>query len=279
MIDPDAHEAYLRGIYELRKVTPDGLENAIQYFQQALTRDPNNAQAYAGLADAYYNQSTRYKAPLAVMPLARAAAIRAVELDQTSADAHASLGNIKLHFDWDWRGAEQEFRRALELNPSHAWAHAGYAAYFQTLGRGPEATAELWRAQELDPLLPINHGGLAWYLFEQRRYHEAIQAAQRASTGNEATVALSYAELGRSADAIATADNAVESNPILLSQMAAAYAIAGRKDKAQKLLHTVEQQAAQRYVCGVNAGGAYAAIGDKERAFVWLERAYHDRSD
>jgi TolB-like protein/DNA-binding winged helix-turn-helix (wHTH) protein/Flp pilus assembly protein TadD len=281
LIDPDTHEAYLRAIYELRKLTPDSLEIAIQYFQQALARDPNNAQAYAGLADAYYSQSTRYKAPLAVMPLAKAAALRAVQLDPASADAHASLGNIKLHFDWDWPGAEQEFRRALQLNPSHAWAHAGYAAYFQTLGRGQEATRELGRARELDPLLPIHHGGLAWYLFEQRRYHEAIEVAQHSPSGNAATVALSYAELGRTGEAIASADHAVESesDPIALSQMAAAYAISGRKDKAQKLLRTVEQQSAQRYVCGVNAGGAYAAFGDKEHAFIWLERAYHDRSD
>jgi len=281
LIDPDVHESYLRGIYELRKLTPDGLENAIQYFQQALARDPHNAQAYAGLADAYYSQSTRYKAPLAVMPLARAAALRAVELDQSSADAHASLGNIKLHFEWDWRGAEQEFLRALQLNPSHAWAHAGYAGYFQTLGRGEEAIRELRRSQELDPLLPINHGDVAWYLFEQRRYQEAIEAAQRASAEGSSAAALSYAELGRADEAIATADRALrsDSNPITLSQMAAVYALAGKKNKAWKLLQSVEQQAAQRYVCGVNVGGAYAAFGDKERALFWLERAFHDRSD
>jgi tetratricopeptide (TPR) repeat protein len=129
--------------------------------------------------------------------------------------------------------------------------------------------------------LPINHGGVAWYLFEQRRYQEAIEADQRTSTKDSEAAALSYAELGRAADAIAAADHALqsESDPIALSQMAAAYALAGSKDKARKLLHTVEQQANQRYVCGVNAGAAYAVFGDKERAFLWLERAYHDRSD
>jgi len=281
IVNPDAHEAYLRGVYELRKNSAESLENAIQYFQRALARDPDSALAYVGLAQAYYYQSTTYKAPLAVMPQAKAAAARALELDETIADAHASLGKIKLSFDWDWAGAEREFRRALDLNPSLSSAHAGYAEYLQTQGRGDDAIRELRRAQELDPLLPVAHGRLPLYLFELRRYDQAIEAAQRSTQSDQTALPLALAELGRSAEAIDAADQIARStsNPVTMSHVAAAFALAGRKDKAKELLQRIEGQAAQRYICGVNLGGLYAVLGDKERALASLERGYRDRSD
>ncbi len=281
IVNPDAHEAYLRGVSELRKRTAEGLEAAIQYFQQALAREPDNALVYAGLAEAYYQQSTSYKAPLAVMPQAKAAAMQAAGLDDKLADGHAMLGKIKLSFDWDWAGAEREFRRALQLNPSLASAHAGYAEYLEREGRGEEAIRELGRAEQLDPLFPIAHGRIALYLFEQRRYQEAVEAAQTMPQSDNTALALSYAELGQSAEAIEAAERTVAStsNPIALSQAAAALALAGRKDRARELLHSIEGEAAQRYVCGVNLGGVYAVLGDKERALASLERAYRDRSD
>lgn len=281
IVNADGHEAYLRGVYELRKNTADSLENAIQYFQQALAREPDNALAYVRLAEAYYYQSTTYKAPLAVMPQAKAAAARAIELDETVADAHASLGKIKLSFDWDWAGAEREFRRALELNPSLSSAHAGYAEYLQTQGRGDDAIRELRRAQELDPMSPVAHGHLPLYLFELRRYDQAIEAAQRSTQRDESALPLALAELGRSAEAIDAADRIARStsNPVTMSHVAAAFALAGRKDKAKELLQRIEEQSAQRYICGVNLGGLYAVLGDRERALASLERGYRERSD
>jgi TolB-like protein/DNA-binding winged helix-turn-helix (wHTH) protein/Flp pilus assembly protein TadD len=281
IVNADAHEAYLRGVYELRKNTAESLENAIQYFQQALAREPDNAIAYTRLAEAYYYQSTIYKPPLAVMPQAKAAAARAIELDETVADAHASLGKIKLSFDWDWPGAEREFRRALELNPNLSSAHAGYAEYLQTQNRGDDAIRELRRAQELDPLLPVAHGRLPLYLFELRRYDQAIKAAQGSTQTDESALPLALAELGRSAEAIDAADRIARStsNPITMSHVAAAFALAGRKDKAKELLQRIEGQAAQRYICGVNLGGLYAVLGDRERALASLEQGYRDRSD
>ncbi len=186
-VNPEAHEADLRGFYELRKNTPTGpnvagqrenMENAIKYFQQAQALDPNDALAYAGLADAYYDQSTYFRAPLEVMPKAKAAAARAIELDDTLAEAHASLGYVKLTFDWDWPGAEREFRRSLELNPSLPQAHAGYGHYLLALGRTDEAIQELDRVREIDPLFPQSHLGLPWLLFNARRYQAAVEAAQ-----------------------------------------------------------------------------------------------------
>jgi TolB-like protein/DNA-binding winged helix-turn-helix (wHTH) protein/Flp pilus assembly protein TadD len=281
IVNADAHEAYLRGVYELRKNTAESLENAIQYFQQALAREPDNAIAYVRLAEAYYYQSTIYKPPLAVMPQAKAAAARAIELDETVADAHASLGKIKLSFDWDWPGAEREFRRALELNPNLSSAHAGYAEYLQTQNRGDDAIRELRCAQELDPLLPVAHGHLPLYLFELRRYDQAVEAAHRSTQTDEGALPLALAELGRSAEAIDAADRIARStsNPITISEVAAAFALAGRKDKAKELLQQIEGQAAQRYICGMNLGGLYAVLGDRERALASLEQGYRDRSD
>ncbi len=288
-VDPAANEAYLRGLYELHGITAEptatlksqSLEKAIGYFQQTLTRDPNDALAYSGLADAYSSLSTHYRAPLDVMPKAKAAATRAVELDDTLAEAHASLGYVALIFDWDWAHAEREFRRALELSPSSPRAHAGYAEYLLFVGhRTDEGLQELQRAYALDPLLPLSHGDLAWFLFLARRYTESIEAARRVGQDDN-ILALSYAELGQSEQALAAADRALKStqNPVILSQVAAAYALAGRKDKAHAMINGIEGQARQRYVCGFNVACLYSVLGDKEQAFAWLAKAYHDRSD
>ncbi len=278
-VNPEAHEAYLRGLYEIREHTTEGAEKAIEYFRQALAHDPNDALAYAGLAIAYYDQSTFQKAPLDVMPKAKAAAARALELDNTLAEAHASLGYVKLVFDWDWPGAEGEFRRALELNPSLPGAHAGYARYLMTLRRTEECLQELQRAKALDPLFQQSHGGLPMYLLYARRYEEAIEAARKVA--DDAHLALSYAELGRRDEAVAAADRAIESTrqPVALTFVAAAYELAGKKNKARAVLDGVEQQARRRYVCGFSVACVYAVLGDKEQAFAWLEKAYRDRAD
>ena len=288
-VNPEAHEAYLRGQYRLHGMAAEAtdtlksqsIEKAIDYFQQALNRDPNDALAYSGLADAYSDLSTQYRAPLEVMPKAKAAAIRAIELDDTLAEAHVSLGYVALTFDWDWVRAEYEFRRALELNPSLPRAHAGYAEYLLfKLGRADEAIQELQRAYAVDPLLPIAHGDLAWLSFLARRYKESIDTAERFGHDDHIQ-ALSYAELGRRDQALAAADRAVSStrNPVTLSKIAAAYALAGRADKARAMLPGIEGSARERYVCGFNVACVYSVLGDKDEAFAWLAKAYRDRSD
>lgn len=278
-VKPEAHEAYLRGLYELRKQRPESIEQAMKYFQQALALDPDDALAYAGLADAYYDQSTLIRAPLEVMPKAKAAAVRAIELDATLAEAHASLGNVKLNFDWDWLGAERELRRALELNPNLPRAHAAYAHYLLTLRRTDEAIQELHRAETLDPLLPESHINLPFLLFNGRRYDEAIEAGKRAK--DDRVLALSYAELGQPAEAIAAAGRVLKSSqsPVLVAQMASVYAMAGDEDTARTMLTGVEAQARKRYICGFNVACVHATLGDNEQAFAWLEKAYLARSD
>jgi TolB-like protein/methylphosphotriester-DNA--protein-cysteine methyltransferase len=287
-VNPAANEAYLRGYNELRRHQPatlyiageaESIAKAIHYFQQAIAIDPKDALAYAGLADAYYDQSTFLRAPLEVMPKAKAAAVRALELDETLAEAHASLGNVKVTFDWDWSGAEREFRRALELNPNLPQAHAGYARYFLALRRMGEAIQEIDRMQELDPLFPQSHMAMPLLLFQARRYENAVQAAR--ASGDDRALALSLAELGRKEEAAAAADRAVrlEQNPMVLAQVASAYALAGKSPTARAMLTTIEAQARERYICGYNVACIYATLGDKERAFSWLEKGYRARSD
>ncbi len=289
-VNPAAHEAYLRGLYELHgmaaEVSADSrmqsVQKAIGFFQQALAQDPDDALAYAGLADACRDsRSTGIRAPFDVMPKAKAAALKAIGLDDSIAEAHAALGSVEFVFDWDWPRAEREFRRALELNPSLPQAHADYGEYLLFVpGRSDEAIKEFQRAYALDPLLPYAHGNLAWFLFLARRYPESVEAAKRIGNDRE-ILALDYAELGQHDLALAAADAALtsQSNPVILAKIAAAYALAGRKDKANALLGRIEAQAQDRYICGFNVACAYSALGDKEMAFSWLDRGFLSRSD
>lgn len=282
-VDPAAHQAYLRGLYELHGTTPETEDKAISYFQQALSIDPNFAQAYSGLAVAYsHHESAHHDSPLEAMPKAKAAALKAIELDSTLADAHSSLGFLKLVFDWDWPGAERELRKALELNPNSPLAHVQYAEYLLLVPHHvDEGIQEFQRAYALDPLFPSAQGDLVWYLFESRRYAQSIDEAAKALENDSPFLALSYAELGRRDEALAVADRAATSTkiPFVLAQTASAYALAGQTSKAHALLDQVVQQAQQRYICGVNVACVYSALGDKEHAFEWLEKAYLQRSD
>ncbi|MDE3136931.1 MAG: tetratricopeptide repeat protein, partial [Acidobacteriota bacterium] len=256
------------------------IERAIGYFQRAAALDPTDARSYAGLADSYYALSTGDKAPLDVMPKAKAAALKAIALDDTVAEAHASLGQIAFFYDWDAHRAEQEFRKALALNPSLPQAHSGLAEYLLLVGGRPdEAITELKRAYALDPLLPLSHGSLASFLFMARRYPESLAAAQK--VGDDSGMALAYAEMGQRAQAIAAADrfSRATQSPVDLAEAATSYAMAGRKDRARKLLSQVEELASKRYVCGYNVACVYVALGDKSQAIAWLNRAFVSHSD
>src|SRR5262249_18112660 len=202
-VDPAAHQDYLRGLFELHGMTAEpnetlqsqSINKAIGYFQDSLAHDPNNALAYAGLADAYSSLSSQYRAPLEVMPKAKAAAQRAIELDDTLAEAHASLGYVNLTFDWDWARAEQEFRRALELDASSPRAPAGYLQYLLFVGgRSNESRQELQEGSKLDPLLPQAHGEMVWLLFFASRYAESIEVGRKVGHAGD-VLAVCYAEV------------------------------------------------------------------------------------
>jgi tetratricopeptide (TPR) repeat protein len=213
------------------------------------------------------------------MPKAKAAAMRAIELDDSLAEAHASLGYVKLTFDWDWTGAEREFRRALALNPNLASGHAGYAHFLLTLGKSEQAVQEIRQLKNVDPLFPQSHVGLPYTLWNLHQYGEAIDAARK--EGDERVIALSLIELGKRDEAVEAAEKALKlaHNPVVLAQLAYVYARAGMKEKATTLLRGIEAQVKQRYVCGFNVACLYAGLGDTELAYAWLEKAYRDRSD
>jgi serine/threonine-protein kinase len=286
-VHPEAHAEYLLGQHQLRKASREGSEKAIEHFSRAIAQDSGHALAYAGLAEAYDSLSTFYLAPEVALPQAKAAALRAVELDDTLAEAHASLGLVRLVYDWDWAAAEKAFRRALELNPISAKAHLGYGVYLATLGRFDEALQEESRARELDPLGVSARGYslLPWYF--SRRYEAAIQRCQEAlqvepQLGQALSLAaMSYLQLGRRAEALAAAERTLQlkQSPPLLAQAGVVFAEAGKKTEAYRLIDKMIEQSRQRYVCGYNIAGVYVALGEYNRAYQWLEEAFRQRSD
>jgi TolB-like protein/Flp pilus assembly protein TadD len=277
-VDPDGHQAYLRGLSELRTHTVEGNAKALEHFQRAIAIDPNDALAYEGLALAYI--SSPDQAPKAVMPKARVAALKAIELDDSLAEAHASLGLIRLVFDWDWPGAEPELRRALELNPNSPLAHVDYARYLLLVPHRVDQAIQTYRqAYELDPAVPAEHDDLVAFLFFARSYQAAIDEAAKELEDDSPFLALAYAELGRRDEALAVARRAEASAkvPSAVAQTASAYALAGDKHRARLLLGQLVAQA-NHYLCGMNVAAVYSVLGDKGDAIAWLQKGYRDRS-
>ena len=278
-VDPEGHQAYLRGLHELSGHTSEGNAKAIEHFQRAIAIDGNDALAYEGLALAYISSPDR--APKTVMPKARSAALKAIELDDSLAEAHSSLGLIKLVFDWDWPGAEKELRRAVELNPNSPLAHVDYGRYLLLVPqRVNDAIQNYRRAYDLDPAVPAEHDDLVGFLFFARAYQGAIDEAAREFEDNSPFLALAYAKLGRRNEALAVADRAAASArvPSQVAQTASAYALAGDKQRAHELLRKLVAQANQRYLCGMNVAAIYSVLGEKDDAIRWLEKGYRDRS-
>lgn len=278
-VNPESHLAYLRGLYEVRNHTVESNTKAIEHFQRAIGMDPNDALAYEGLALAYI--ASPDQAPKTVMPMARTAALKAIKLDDSLAEAHSSLGLIKLVFDWDWPGAEQELRRALELNPNSPLAHVDYARYLLLVPhRVDEAIQNCRRAYDLDPAVPAEHDDLVGFLFFARAYQAAIDEAKKELEDDSPFLALAYAELGRQQEALTVADRAAASArvPSNMAQAASAFALAGDKQRARVLLAQLIAQAKQHYLCGMNVGAVYSVLGDKDNAMAWLEKGYRDRS-
>ena len=286
-VNSQAHEDYLKGLYYLHRNTEGDLRTAIEYFQRTNEQDPNYARGYAGLAGAYANLSSNYRAPREVMPQAKAAALHALELDQNLAEAHAWLGFVSINFDWDVVTAERELRRAIELNPSYADAHANYAWSLSMAGRHEQAIAEARRAIELDPFARFTYGDLSWILFAARRYDQAVQESQTIVERlpdfgyAHSVLGLSYALTGRSTEAIAEAERAtqIDQSPFLLPYLAQVYALSGNRAKATRVLENLEQLTKKRYVCSYEVATAYVLLKQNEQAFRWLDKAVEDRSD
>jgi TolB-like protein len=286
-VDTQAHQDYLKGLYYLHRNTEKDLRTAIEYFARATGQDPSYAPAYAGLAAAYASLSTNYRAPREVMPQAKAAALKALELDQNLAEAHAWLGFISVNFDWDSVTADRELRRAIELNPSYAEAHAIYAWYLSAKGQLAQAIEEAKRADELDPFARFTYGDLTWTLFMARSYDQAIVSGRAVIERQpdfgygRAVLALSYAQAGRYAEAIEEAERArhLDDSPIMAALLVQVHALSGNRAQAERALENLTALTQKRYVCSYEVAAGYVLLGSNDQAFRWLDKALEDRSD
>jgi len=284
--NPEAYELYLKGRFFWDKRTGADLQTAIQYFNQAIAKDPTYALAYAGLADAYALLTAYGASSIAdSFPQAKAAARKALELDGSLAEAHTSLGQVLLFYDLDFQAAANEFQRAIALNPNYATAHHWYGNGPPTVvGDFDTAIAELKRAQQLDPLSLIINADLGVTFFLARRYDEAITQLRK-TIEMEPHFYYAHWNLGQALElkgqlmeALAEYKKAAELNedPLIVALVARAYAKLGQRDEALKRLEELQQAATRRYVPNYAFALVYAALGDKAKAMDWLEHAYRD---
>jgi serine/threonine protein kinase/TolB-like protein/tetratricopeptide (TPR) repeat protein len=286
--DNEAYQDYLRGRYFWNKRSAEGFRRAVAYFNRAIERDPSYALAYAGLADTYALMSDySIVPPREAMPKARAAALRAIELDEALSEAHTSLAFVRMAFDWKWEEAESDFRRAIELNPNYATAHQWYASYLVQVGRSGEALAEIRRAQELDPLSAIISANAGLYLYYARDYDAAAEQLRKTLEVDEgfgvAHLYLGYAYLqqaGRTGEAVAELQKAAEymgEDPETLSALGHAYAVAGRRADAEAVLSQLRALRERGYVSPYFVAVVYAGLGERDHAFAALEESFRDR--
>lgn len=283
----EAYERYMKGRYYWSRRTAEGLKKAIEYFHQAIEKDPSYALAYAGIADCY-NLLSAYGIlpPKESVPVAKQAAMRALDLDSDVAEGHEALAHVKMLYDWDWVGAEIEFKRAIQLNPNYALAHQRYAIQLATMERMEEAAAEIKRAQEIDPLSLIINTDAALILFLQGSYHEAIDQCYK-TLELDPNFSVAHFQLGLSFEQLGQFDEAIEAfgrgvslsaDRSFLTAPAYTYAISGRREQAQKLLNAVLELSEHRYVSPYRIAIVYAGLNETEEAFKWLMKAYQERS-
>jgi len=283
----EAYDLYLRGQYFWNKRTVEGFQQAIAYFQQAIAKDPSYARAFAGLADSYALLGSYSLAPqLDFMQKARAAALRALELDEKLPEAHTALALIVQNYDWDWQTAEKEYRRAIELNPNYVTAHHWYAEHLTYRGRFDEAFAESERARQLDPLSLIIAADNGAILYYSRQYDRAIEKwnavlAMDPAFSRAHLVRYAYVEKGRIADALAEVESyhPVDDTPWRWSSLAYIYGRSGQRAQALRALRKLEQINRRQPMDSAAILWAHVGIGDKDQAFVWLEKAYREHSN
>jgi adenylate cyclase len=287
----EAYDLYLKGRYFLNRKNEADARRAIDYFEQALAKDPNDAPAYAGLADSY----SSFAFPLGVvtpreaMPKAKEAAQRALAIDNALGEAHTSLAYIAFFYDWDWAAAERGFKRALELNPNNADTHHWYSHFLMGQGRIEESLIQSKRALELSPYDILFNIHLGWHYLNARQYDQALDQIEK-TLEMDKNFAQTYPWLGlileqkgRYAEAIAAFQKAIKLFPggssIAEAELAHTYAVLGNREEAQKIIAELQQLSKSKYVSSFQIAAIYAGLGEKDQAFAWLEKAYEERSD
>ncbi len=284
----EAYQLYLKGRYYWNKRTPDGIQKAIESFQQAIEKDPSYALAYAGLADCYHVPANPLP-PRERMPLAKAAALKALQLDDTLVEAHTTLARVLFVYDWDWPAAEKEFKRAIELNPRYAPAHQWYGGYLSAIGRFREADAEKKRALELEPLSLIVNFEVGLALYSSRNYDQAIDQFQKTLELDanfpppHTFLAAAYEQKGMFEEAITAFQRAMSvtqspAKTLAMAGLGHVYAVSGRKTEARKILAELQRLSEHSYVQATDVALVYAGLGDKDKAFAWLDKAYEEHS-
>jgi TolB-like protein/Tfp pilus assembly protein PilF len=285
---PEAYINYLRGRQFWNKRTDEDLKKSIEFFEAALKIDPNYAQAYTGLADSYAALALlEFMAPNEAYPKAKGAVRSALSLDAHLSDAHTSLGLIRFQYDWDWQGAEEEFRTALDINPSYAPAHHFYADYLKAMGRFDEALLEIEKARELDPLSLAINTGVGHVLYLSRQYDKAIEEYKRAVELDPSFMATHvwfgrpYLEKGLFAEAIGELETAVRlsgESTLALAMLGHGLASAGRADEALKILEKLKERSKNQYVPSYWIAVIYNGFKDREQTMVWMWKAFEERS-
>jgi eukaryotic-like serine/threonine-protein kinase len=281
----EAYQLYLQGLYYWNKWTQADFKKAADYFTQAVQKDPRYALSYAGLADTYsLLGDAGYLPPSEAWPKAKAAALQALEIDDTLAEAHTSLALVKEHFEWDWTDAEQEFKRAIELNPNSATAHHWYGDYLGRMGRSEEGLRETKKALELDPLSLIINTSLGRQLYFARQNDQAVEQLRKV-LDIDAKFAPArrmleevYAQMGKHKEAVAEREKALSlsGGPELAASIEEDFTTSGYKGVLQSWLDGLTEISKHGYVSSYSIAEAYMRMGEKEKAFDWLEKAYEE---
>ncbi len=287
----EAHLLYLKGRHFWNNWTGGEIRKGIEYFEQALAADPGFALAWVGLADAYYGLSGVYLPSEEMMPKVRAAAKRALDIDETLGEAHSSLAFATAFYDWNWVAAEREFKRAIELNPGYANAHWGYGLYFINVRQPNDALREFKLAQELDPLSPSIAVTAVWpYIFappSARQYDQAVTRLRRIIDVNpnfppaHSLLGWVYKQKGMFDEAIAESNKVrqLDDSPWSLANLGVVYAVAGKRGEAKRVLDELQGLPKQKHVRPTMMAAIYAGLGEKDQAFSWLEKAFESRDE
>ena len=284
--NPDAYRLYLQGLFYWNKWTEDGFRKAITYFNQAVEKDPNYALAYAGLANTYnFLGQSGYDAPSKVWQNAKTAAMQAVKLDDQLPEAHIALALVRAGYDWDWGGAESEFKKAIQLNPNSATAHQWYADFLIRMGRFEQGKVELKKAQELDPLSLLINTSIGRQLYFARQYEAAIQQLQKTLEMDpkfvpaQHALEAAYAQSGMTKEAVAERQKVLtlSGNPDLAAAIGEDYSTSGYSGVLRSWLEGLQEISKRGYVSAYNMSEIYARLGQKQEALAALERAYTER--